>query len=165
MGVMEAGIALSVGSTLLDLIGQSGEQQARQQDADYNERAARMAAADAVARGTTEAGYARMAGSRLAATQQVAFASGGVDATVGTPADTIGASRAMSEMDALTLANNAAREAWGFEEEAKHIKRQGKYGAQAASNKAAGTVLTSFGRTAAQVSGAQRRGADSDGGW
>lgn len=93
------------------------------------QRAAKLAdaqAVDALRRGSLLAGQARTKGTRVLAEQQIAFASSGVDASVGTPAQLANETGAMSEFDAQTLENNAAREAWGHKEVGRGygLKRQ-----------------------------------------
>lgn len=70
-------------------------------------------AVDSLRRGSFLGGLQRMEGSRTIARQQVAYEASGVDSTVGTPAQMAGATRLVSELDAQTLQNNAAREALG----------------------------------------------------
>jgi hypothetical protein len=70
-------------------------------------------AVDALRRGSFLGGLKRMEGSRTIAQQKVAYEASGVDSTVGTAAQVAGATRLVSELDAQTLQNNAAREALG----------------------------------------------------
>ena len=79
-------------------------------------------AVDANQRGAVLAGLARMRGSKLASQQQVAFAAGGVDSSVGTAADVIAETALMTELDADTISNNAAREAWGHKKTVDNLK-------------------------------------------
>lgn len=83
------------------------------------ERVARLEdanAVDSLSRGSLLAGQARMRGSQVIGKQRVAYANSGVDVSVGTPVDVAGGTRLFSEMDAQTLVNNAAREAYGHEQ-------------------------------------------------
>lgn len=79
-------------------------------------------AVDSQRRGSILAGQQRMRGSALVAKQRVAYANSGVDATVGTPTDTAASSLAFNEFDALTIENNAAREALGHTRTAQNIE-------------------------------------------
>jgi hypothetical protein len=97
-----------------NLVGQAQESAAARREALENKKLADAAAADAMARGYREAGLARAAGAQNVAAQTVAAAASGVDPTVGTPAQVAAGSAALSALDAATLENNAAREAWGF---------------------------------------------------
>lgn len=97
---------------------------AEARDAQANIEIARYARVDAIARGAQAAGFARMEGTRVVARQRIAFAAGGIDVTVGTPADVATSTAMMAELDAQTLQNNAAREAWGFKRTEEKIVRQ-----------------------------------------
>lgn len=79
---------------------------------------------DALRRGSIAAGFQRMQGSALVAKQRVAYSNSGVDATVGTPADVAAGSLAFNEFDALTLENNAAREALGHKRTIDNLEQQ-----------------------------------------
>jgi hypothetical protein len=65
-------------------------------------------------RGAREAGRLRMLGAQNNETQKVGYAASNVDPTSGTAAAVQADSAAMTELDAQTVKNNAAREAWGF---------------------------------------------------
>jgi hypothetical protein len=91
---------------------------------DEDARIAQVAAGDAVRRGNIEAGKLRMQGTQAVAQQAVAYTGAGVDATVGTPADNAKATAAATELDAQVAANNAAREAWGYQKQSEKFQRQ-----------------------------------------
>lgn len=125
--------------------GASAQREAagKQQDA-ANAQAtiADMSAIDALSRGRTEAGRIREAGSRLISQQRTAYAGAGVDVGSGTAVDVVTGTRVLTELDALTVQNSAARAAWGFQEEAHNLRRHGAYARQAGEAQAAGTLLT-----------------------
>lgn len=75
-------------------------------------------AEDARKRGETEVYRQRLRTKQVAAEQQSAFAAGGVDLSVGSPVDLIGDIFQLGELDALTISNNADREAGRFEDAA-----------------------------------------------
>lgn len=92
-------------------------------------RSASMEEANATAarqRGAQAAGRKRMEASDLVGQQKIAYAMGGVASGSGTAAQTIGSSRAWSELDAESLRNNAVREAFGHEESARRFRMQSK---------------------------------------
>lgn len=70
-------------------------------------------------KGSFESARQRILAAQLAAKQKQAYTASGVDATQGTAAAVQADTAALGEMDAQTLAINAAREAWGYRE-AKH---------------------------------------------
>jgi hypothetical protein len=113
------------------------QEQAR--SARFNALVARLAAGDVIAQGNTEAGMARMAGSQVIGEQRVAAGASGIDPGTGLPAQLAAQSRVASEMDARTIANNAAREAWGLKVQARNYDTQAK-----AARKAAGAASWSF---------------------
>jgi len=139
--------------------GKFAEAQARER-----ERLARMAAADALQRGAQDAGRSRMETGQLVAEQRVAYAASGVDPTVGTPADVIADTRALGELEARILENNAAREAWGLKRtadayalEQEAIRKQTKL-------RVFGTILGGLGDGAYAAAGAMGSGGGGAGG-
>jgi len=92
--------------------------------ADDNAELAAAASADAIRRGEIEAGRIRLRGSQLESSMQAAYAAGGVDPTVGTPADTQGYVAAVTQLDAQTAENNAWREAFGYQKQKKGFERE-----------------------------------------
>lgn len=140
MGVWAAAIqgVLGVDSAI-------GEGKVRAKQAQQNKDLADRAAADALARGAGEAGKMRAAGSDLAAQQMVAFANSGVDASVGTAANVQASTKAKAELEALTLENNAAREAWGYKKHGLQFETQAGIDAARRNREAAGTLLGAAG--------------------
>lgn len=127
-----------------------------------NQRLAEDAAADATARGGQLAGRARMQGSQLVGAQKVGYANSGVDSTVGTPADVAGQTRMMSELDAKTMENNAAREAWGFRRHGLQYGQQAALEAAKGSARQTATFLTGAGRIASGLGSEYSRGGWAD---
>ena len=85
-------------------------------------RSASMEKANAVSTrvsGGAAAGRRRMEGSALLGQQKLAYAMGGIDSSSGTAAQTIKSSELFSDLDAITLQNNAIRSAMGHEESAR----------------------------------------------
>lgn len=139
---------LSLLGTGINLNALDKEQMARDAEAADNEKIALQAAADSIARGNQEAARARMLATQTIARQKVAFAASGVDASVGTPADAGAGTRMMSELDAQTLKNNAAREAWGFKTQSHKIAKQNYYDRVRTNNQETGSILTGLGSAA-----------------
>lgn len=136
-----AGIVASTGFQLISLLGEAAHSE---REAEFNEKVARQAGQDAVRRGQAEAGQQRLRASRMLGQQKVALAASGVDASVGTPADVMADSARMAELDALTIENNAAREAWGIQHKADEIRRQKKLDQHKYAMQAGGTALSGF---------------------
>lgn len=131
------------------MFGDYQENEAKQKELAANKQLAEQAAADALARGNQDAGRARMQGSQLIERQKVGYAASGVDATAGTPLQVMAGTRLMSELDARTLENNAAREAWGYKQHGLAYQQQAALERQRYGNRQAGTVLGGIGQAIA----------------
>jgi hypothetical protein len=136
----------AVGGTGLQLIANEQDTRAKEEEAQQNARLAQRAAVDALERGAREAGQSRIDTSKLIAAQKVAYANSGVDPTVGTAANVQADTRAMGELDAKTLQNNAVREAWGYRTYGIKYQTQAQLAATRGTNQAVGTVLGGLGR-------------------
>lgn len=115
--------------------GKAGEAQATSQAAALRRNAAYMgnAAADARARGTKSAGWARVETGQNIGTQRAAMAGSGGVVDSGSNAIIQQDTAQLGELDALTISNNAAREAYGYEVQAadnlytaKNVVKQAK---------------------------------------
>lgn len=100
----------------------AGQDQARA-DA-FNARLADRAAADATARGEEEAVRVRGSTDRLIGHQRTAYGASGVSISEGSPLDVMVGSRAVSERDIRTARTNAARESWGYQQQADDFRRR-----------------------------------------
>ncbi len=96
----------------------------------------RMKAKDAIARGQVNESRTRMAGSQEISQARADAAGSEVDLSSGTAASVFSAQRAVSELDALMVRSNAAREAWGhetqaqlYDQAARAKRKQGELGA------------------------------------
>lgn len=132
------------------LSGIGAKQQAdAQAEADLaNARALRLRALEVMQQGQRQSGQARMAGSKAIAGQKVAFAANGVDSTSGTPLSLMADSRMMSELDATTLRNNAAREARGIQTQAGQLEKQAAATRRAGNWSLAGSLIGAAGQSA-----------------
>lgn len=153
MGVWAAAIQGVLG---VDSAIQGGLADKRQ--ADRNTAISNAAAADALQRGGQEAGATRQAGSQVAAQQRVAYANSGVDANVGTAANVQAGTKALAELDAQVVENNAAREAWGYKQHGLDYQTQAGLSASRRAREAAGTILGAAGSFASQTAKKSGRG-------
>ncbi len=115
MGIAQAFLKAGM-NVVSTAVAESEDDKALQRNGDQLRKGALRSdalAVDALRRGSFLGGLKRMEGTRLIAKQQVAYEASGVDSTVGTPAQMAGSTRLISELDAQTLQNNAAREALG----------------------------------------------------
>lgn len=105
--------------------------------------------ADALARGR-EAELQQRRGTRgMIGAQRAAIAASGVSVGSGSALDVQTDTAHLGELDALTLRNNAAREAWGFDVQAADLRAKaamaaagGRNTAQSLRNASYGTILT-----------------------
>lgn len=94
--------------------------------ANQNAAIAELQARDALQRGAEEEGMLRERIRGALGTARVAFAGQGVDVAVGSAVDVQASIADAGERDALTIRNNAAREAWGYRVQAVNQRNQGK---------------------------------------
>ena len=123
-GASAVGAMFKVAGTVNDTMQKNAESMKNEIELKRQAQLAQGQAIDAESRGGVIAGQAREKGSQTIAAQRVAFSAGGVDASVGTAADVAGGTRLMSEVDANTIQNNAAREAWGHREVSNNLATQ-----------------------------------------
>jgi hypothetical protein len=115
--------------------------------AEQNAQIARQGAADARARGQEEAGQQRMKTRRFIGAQKAAIAASGIDPTTGSALDTLSESAAFGELDALTIQNNASREAWGYQTQATGFLNEGRLARSRGRQRGYATLLTTAGET------------------
>jgi hypothetical protein len=112
---------------------------------DQNAAAADLQAADAIARGAESVARSRVAGRSLTGSQRASMASQGIDAGSGSAADVITNDQTLGEFDALTITQNAQREAWGFQVEATNDRGQANLARMGGRNQAASLRAGSVG--------------------
>lgn len=120
----------------------TGESQAAL--ANYNAQLGQLKAQDAIARGEVAVDKQHILGRKVIGSQRAAFAASGVDITDpdSTAVNTFADTAATSEMDALTIRTNAAREAWGYRMQAQNDQALGEIAKAEGSNKAIGSYLS-----------------------
>lgn len=138
---------LSVASTAGQFASQQQQASGITKSADFASQVAERQALDVTAQGAMLAGQRLQAGRRNVGAQRVAAAGSGVDANVGSAVDLQGEEAHFSALDAQTIRNNAAAQAWG-------IRTQSGFDSLAAQNKASAvkqqsynTLLTGVGNT------------------
>lgn len=131
--------------------GMMGAQNARQQGAfqeamaEQNAAYKEAAAQDAEKRGAVDADRYRRQVGQLIGTQRTGFAANGIDVNSGTAAEIQDDTAAFGEFDALTIANNAAREAWGYRVGAQNDLMNGRMAQSNARSAATGSILGGVG--------------------
>lgn len=118
-----------------------------------NAKTAEYAALDAQARGQQEADMHRARVRQALGAQRVSIAASGGALTDDTSLAILGDTAQFGELDALTIENNAAREAWGLRVQrdnsiasAAGQRFQGAAAKQAGYTNAAGTILSGIGQ-------------------
>lgn len=132
-----------------------GIQQANAQEAqakyaakvgETNAQAAEVQAQDAHRRGAEQEERQRMLVRQRIGAQRAAIAANGLEQS-GTAADLVSETVAFGEMDALTIRANAAREAWGYNEQARNYRIDAAGTLMAGKNAKKGTLLTTAAQT------------------
>lgn len=153
--------AVVVGAATYSAYSQYQAGEAANAQGKLNRALADQAAADAIARGELEAGRRRMATSATIATQRAGLAAGNIDVQSGTAAQVQTQARLFGELDAQTIRNNAAREAWGYQVQGVQAENAGKLQQYQARMSALGSILGGAGKVAAMY--APTGGANPDG--
>ena len=117
------------------------------QMASENARQADAAALDATQRGAAEANKHRQNARRMIASQNAALAANGLDISSGSALTQTTDTAALGEIDARTATDNALREAYGYSVNGANYRTQGAMAKAQGRNAAAGTLLTTMGRT------------------
>lgn len=132
-------------SSLGNAITQSSaiRSQARFQQAQFkfNQRLADLEAREAERVGLAEATKVRASARKLEAEQRVRFAAQGVDPRFGTPSAILDSTQFLSEMDAITVQNNAYRRAFGYKVESIGYGTQARFSRLASQGAARSTIL------------------------
>ena len=137
-------LGLGVGGQVLNFFGRRSATKDKQKALEFNAKVAEMQAVDALARGAEDEERFRMVVKGLIGSQRAGFAGQNVDVGIGSPVDVVADSAYLGELDALTIRNNAAREAWGYRVQAENF-RMGVDAAGRANNFATASSLLGFG--------------------
>lgn len=145
-GGMSAGAGLA-GMSLIQ--GISGAYSAYQQGkankmvAESNRRIAEMKARDALKRGHETEARSRQGNRKVIGSQRAALAAQGIRVDFGSAADIQTETANIGELDALTIKNNALREAFGYTTQGQDSSMQGRLAYQAIMTQGMDTLLTS----------------------
>lgn len=136
MGMMAVGTGMSAygkikaGSEAEKLFGRNAE-------------IAEIQAKDAIARGKVEEKKSRRVTEQVIAGQRVSLAAQGVDVNRGSAVDVQADAAYLGELDALTIRNNAAKEAWGFRTQSEDLRYRGKLAKREGVSDAMNTIAAS----------------------
>lgn len=141
--------ALSGAQAVSSLSGASSQASAIKAQGRYQEgifktnaRLANLQAEDAIRRGDEDANTVRGSARRLRGTQRAGYAGQGVSVDAGTPADVQRDTGVMGELDAITVKNNAWREAWGYKIQAADYTARGEFARISSRSDARNTIAT-----------------------
>lgn len=134
--------ALSLVSTLFGAYAHHQAGQAQKRNLERNAQIARYQAEDAIKRGDVAAERRLTQSQQVMGAQRAALASQGVDVNSGSAAEAQASTAYLGELDAVTIRNNAAREAWGYQVQAGDYQMRGRYAAQTEDQQAVSTLLT-----------------------
>lgn len=151
MGFAAAGLALYGAIQQSRAEKKAGRQNAKIEKA--NARVAERQAADAERRGAEDIRRLRMQGRKLIGTQRATLAAQGIELGEGTAGTLIQDTEAAIELDSLTIANNAAMEAFGFRTQSSDAMERARIRSREARDRAQGVLLS--GATSAAVQGYQ----------
>lgn len=152
--VMQAtGAVLGATSAFSNSKAVKGAAQTNARIQELNAQAAEWQAKDAIARGDRSAGVARLKTRQFKGSQRAAMAANGVDLSYGSALDILNDTDQFGEIDAETIRDNAAREAWALRQQAAGLGVDATmYRARAAGESpmlaASTSLLTSAGRVA-----------------
>jgi hypothetical protein len=135
--------ALSTGATAYTTAqAQKSAGAYQKQIADTNARLSEIQANDAITRGEKQATDIKTQTRKLIGAQRAALASQGLDLKDGNAADIQEETASLGAMDAMTVRNNAWREAWGYKVQANNYTGAGQMAQITAKNQANSTILT-----------------------
>lgn len=112
---------------------------------DRNAQLAELQAQDAIERGQVEETKSRRQTEQVIGRQRVSLAAQGVDINKGSALDVQADAAYLGELDALTIRNNAAKEAWGYRVQAQDYRYRGKVAQREGQFGAFKTILGSTG--------------------
>ena len=110
--------------------------------AEVNTRLSNMAADDAIARGEKDAAKVKRNARRVVGAQRAALAAQGLDPDAGSGLDLQEDTAALSAVDALTVRNNAWREAFGFRVQAVDATARGRFAEISGNASSRSSILT-----------------------
>lgn len=148
-------------STAVSMYGQQQQGKYQEKVGKNNAKAAEYAAADAMARGAVAEQQQRARTRALMGQQKAALAANGIDIGTGTGSLLLTDTAGLGEFDALTVRNNAMKQAYGMNVQADNLLSEGKAARAGANMASFGTALTG-GSQMASIYGTTRTSAPYD---
>lgn len=119
--------ALMAASTVTSAVGAYGQSSAQKNSLEYDAKVAannailaNQQATLAIQNGQTQEGNQRLKTGQALGAQRAALAANGIDLGEGSATDILATTQFMGERDALTIKDNALREAWGYRTQAQN---------------------------------------------
>lgn len=134
--------AATLATGAVGAVGQYQAGQFQEAVANQNAKVQEMQATDALQRGADEETRQRKRVRQLLGQQRVAMGANNVVLSSGSPLDILADTARLGEEDAITIRNNARREAWGYRVGAQSSRAQGRVSALEGRYGAASTLLT-----------------------
>lgn len=141
---------MTIGGGLLQANSQYQAGRQNQALAKYNAKVADLQAKDALSRGRESERRLRTQTRQQIGSQRASLAAQGIEVNEGTAADIQDDTAYFGELDALTIRNNAALEAWGYRTQRVNHQMSGEMAMARGRNNAYGTLLTTGGQAASQ---------------
>lgn len=113
----------------------------QKQQFEFNKQLADLQAGDALTRGYKAAGQYQKKARGVIGSQRTSLAAQGVDVGVGSAADVQRDTLKLSEIDAMTIKNNAWQEAWGFKMQALDLSGKAQFAGISSRFEANNTLL------------------------
>lgn len=168
LGMQIAGAGLSAVGAYQGSQASKAAYAAQAQIAQNNAQIAGWQAEDALARGGRDANRSRMRTRQVKGSQRAALAANGVDLGVGSALQILSDTDFFGEIDANTIKDNAAREAWALRNQAANFTSESallrsRSDAESPWMAAGTSLLTSAGRVAGNWYGSGAGGSRGDG--
>lgn len=143
---MSLAMGINAFSSLATGFSQSGAIKAQgkfqQMQYEQNARIAQLKADDAIERGDKAANLIHRKALQVQGSQRAAAAASGIEVNTGVSKVLQDETQDMSEIDIMTVKNNAWRESWGYKVEATQMQGAGRMAALSANVESTNTLLT-----------------------
>lgn len=126
--------------------------------ADINARNANLQAEDAIKRGDKASSDYKKKVNQTVGSQKAAFAAQGIDISSGSAQDIVAETYNIGNLDAITIKNNAYREAMGYRSQAFNYGTEGKFAELSANTNARNTLIAGGLQAAGYAYGASGTG-------
>lgn len=143
MGISAAIMAtLAVGTTAYNVAGDIKAAKGARKTANFQAGILEQQASDTIGIGNEAAGRSEAQTRGLTGAQRASMAAQGIDISSGSAADVISNDQRTGAIEAMTIRNNAAREALGLRKQAQLVRMGGANQAQSYRNQATGSLLS-----------------------